>query len=51
MNNRTELNKKYKENFDMSDVKDVCHFSCSKLNLMNLLLLIIIIILFYMLLK
>jgi hypothetical protein len=40
-----------KENFDMTDVKDVCHFSCSKLNLMNLLLLIIIIILFYMLLK
>ena len=40
-----------KENFGMTDVKDICHFSCSKLNLMNLLLLIIIIILFYMLLK
>jgi hypothetical protein len=40
-----------KENFGMGDVKDVCHYSCSKLNLMNLLLLIIIIILAYMLLK
>jgi len=40
-----------KENFAMSDVKDVCHYSCSKLNLMNLLLVIIIIILLYMLLK
>ncbi len=44
-------NDKNKENFGMTDVKDICHFSCSKLNLMNLLLLIIIIILFYMLLK
>jgi len=48
MYNKEEIKK---ENFDMTDVKDVCHFSCSKLNLMNLLLLIIIIILFYMLLK
>jgi len=38
-----------KENFNMTDVKDVCHYSCSKLNIMNLLLLVIIIILLYML--
>ena len=42
---------KIKENFGMSSVKDICHYSCSKLNLMNLLLLITIIILFYMLMK
>ena len=48
MTNKDELKK---ENFKMTDVKDICHFSCSKLSLMNLLLIIIIIILFYMLLK
>lgn len=42
---------KNKENFDMTDVKDVCHFSCSKLNIMNLLLVIVIILLLYMLFK
>jgi hypothetical protein len=45
------MNNNIKENFGMTDVRDICHFSCSKLNLMNLLLLIIIILLFYMLLK
>ena len=51
MNNIEKNIEKNKENFEMTDVKDVCHFSCSKLNLMNLLLVIIIVILLYMLLK
>jgi hypothetical protein len=46
-----------KEHFSTSDInekvpmkstKDVCHFSCSKLKLTNILMILIIIILLYM---
>lgn len=38
-----------KENFSVEPVKDVCHYSCSKINKTNILMMIIIIILLYML--
>ena len=40
-----------KENFDIKDTKDICHYSCSKLNLTNILLFIVIIILLSVLFK
>lgn len=38
-----------KENFNMSDAKNICHYSCSKLTITNLFLFVIILLLFGML--
>jgi hypothetical protein len=45
------MNEYKKENFDMKDAKDICHYSCSKLNMTNLLLVVVIILLVSMLFK
>ncbi len=39
------------EKIPMKSTKDVCHFSCSKLKLTNILMLLIIVILLYMIFK
>ena len=36
-----------KENFSMRQTKDVCHYTCSRLNITNILMIIIIAILLY----
>jgi hypothetical protein len=40
---------KNKEEFNMRPARDVCHYTCSKMTLMNILMSIIILILLYML--
>jgi hypothetical protein len=40
----TDINKK----LPMKSTKDVCHYSCSKLKLTNILMMLIIVILLYM---
>ena len=44
-------NKENKENFNMVDAKNICHYSCSKLTVTNLFLFVIILLLFGMLFK
>jgi len=44
------MNRENKENFSMEPMKDICHYSCSKMNKTNIFMIIIIIILLYMLL-
>jgi hypothetical protein len=39
------------EKISMKSTKDVCHYSCSKLKLTNILMILIILILLYMILK
>ncbi len=39
--------KKNIENFSMQPTKDICHYTCSRLSLTNILMLVIIIILLY----
>jgi hypothetical protein len=39
------------EKIPMKNTKDVCHYSCSKLKLTNILMILIIIILLYMIFK
>ena len=48
-NNINNINNK--ENFSMQPTKDVCHYSCSKLSISNILMITIIIILLYILLN
>jgi hypothetical protein len=48
---QSQDNKKNIENFGLVDLRDTCHFSCSSINIMNMLLFIIIIIMLYQLLK
>lgn len=36
-----------KEEFNMKPTRDVCHYTCSKLTLMNILMTIIILLLLY----
>ncbi len=38
-----------KEEFNMRPTRDICHYTCSKLTLMNILMFIIVLILLYML--
>ena len=47
-----ELNRnpyELKENKNMRPIRDMCHYSCSKLTLLNILVFIILLILLYML--
>jgi hypothetical protein len=43
----TDINQK----FPMKPTKDICHYSCSKLTLTNILMIIVIIILLYIVFK
>lgn len=38
-----------KEEFNMKPTRDVCHYTCSKLSLLNILMVIIVLLLLYML--
>ena len=44
-------NESNKEHFGMQPTKDVCHYSCSKLKITNILMICVIIILLYMITK
>jgi hypothetical protein len=38
-----------KEEFNMKPTRDICHYTCSKLTLMNIFIMIIILLLLFML--
>jgi hypothetical protein len=44
-------NIKNKENFGLSDAKDICHYSCSKLSTTNLLIMLLILVMICVLFK
>jgi hypothetical protein len=48
---KDSIKEEFKEDFSLETPKDMCHYSCSEINMTNILVVILIIILIYLLVR